>query len=250
MVPAGALGAAGLVAALVAFWPRTGPANPGAEAPAAPWFEDATDAVGLTFTHDPGPGGTYPLFQIVGSGAALFDYDNDGRLDAYLLQNAGPRSAAKNRLFHQKADGTFEDVSAGSGLDVAGFGMGVAIGDVNNDGWPDVVLTEYRAIRLFLNNGNGTFTEVTGPAGLDTVHWPTSTSFIDFDRDGWLDLVVVQYVDFDPSHYCSGAGGRNDYCHPRVFPACVTRRTWPSGRAPGWASCVPTSTATAGRTSS
>jgi hypothetical protein len=223
VLPLGGLAAAGLVAAVVACSSRPGPATPPAEDPGPVWFDDVTDAVGLTFTHDAGPVGDFPLYQVVGSGAALFDYDNDGRLDIYLVQNGGPNSTAKNRLFHQKADGTFEDVSAGSGLDVAGYGMGVAIGDVNNDGLPDVVLTEYRSVRLFLNNGNGTFTEVTAPAGLGTVHWPTSASFVDFDRDGWLDLVVVQYVDFDPSQHCSGSGGRNDFCHPRVFPPTVTR---------------------------
>src|SRR5947209_4107895 len=110
-----------------------------------PWFEDVTARVGLDFVHDPGPlDGSYFLPQIIGSGAALFDCDNDGRLDIYLVQNGGPNSTAKNQLFRQRDDGTFEDISAGSGLDVAGYGMGVAIGDVNNDGWPDVVLTEFR----------------------------------------------------------------------------------------------------------
>jgi hypothetical protein len=223
LLPLGGLAAAGLVAGGLALGHRSGPAGTPPEAAGPPWFEDVTDAVGLTFTHDAGPGGSYFLPQVIGSGAALFDYDNDGRLDIYLVQNAGPRSAAKNRLCHQKADGTFEDVSAGSGLDVAGYGMGVAIGDVNNDGLPDVVLTEYRAIRLFLNNGNGTFTEVTTPAGLGTVHWATSASFLDFDRDGWLDLVVVHYADFDPSQHCAGTGGRPDFCSPKTFPPCVTR---------------------------
>src|SRR5437870_4498053 len=85
-----------------------------------PWFEDVTERLGLKFTHDPGPVGNYFLPQIVGSGAALFDCDGDGRLDIYLVQNAGPKSRSTNRLFRQRRDGTFEDVSAGSGLDVAG----------------------------------------------------------------------------------------------------------------------------------
>src|SRR5262245_66312599 len=126
----------------------------------------------------------------MGSGGALFDCDNDGRLDIYLVQNGGPKSSSKNRLFRQNEDGTFEDISAGSGLDICGYGMGVAIADVNNDGWPDVLLTETGGIRLFLNNGNRTFTEVTKEVGLDSVHWATSAGFLDYDRDGWLDLVV------------------------------------------------------------
>jgi hypothetical protein len=188
-----------------------------------PWFEDVTEAVGIHFTHDAGPGGDYFLPQIMGSGAALFDCDNDGRLDIYLVHNAGPNAGARNRLFRQKDDGTFEDVSAGSGLDVAGHGMGVAIGDVNNDGRPDVLLTEYRGIRLFLNNGNCTFTEVTREAGLDSLHWATSASFLDYDRDGWLDLVVVHYVDYDASLHCTGSGARPDFCHPNMFAGTVTQ---------------------------
>lgn len=182
-----------------------------------PWFTDATDALGLKFTHDAGPTGTYFFPQIMGAGAALFDCDQDGRLDIYLVQSGGPNSPARNQLFRQKADGAFEDISAGSGLDVAGHFTGVAIGDVNNDGWPDVVLTGYRGVRLFLNNGNNTFTEVTKEAGLEDVHWASSASFIDFDRDGWLDLVVVNYVEYDPTHRYLSAGTRRDYSHPSVF---------------------------------
>src|SRR5262249_54073912 len=100
---------------------------------APPWFRDITDEVGLNFIHNAGPVGRYFMPQSMGSGAALFDFDNNGRLDIYLLQNGGPNSDSTNRLFHQGADGRFTDVSAGSGLDIAGYGMGVAIGDVNND---------------------------------------------------------------------------------------------------------------------
>lgn len=182
-----------------------------------PWFEDATENLGLKFTHDAGPTGAYFFPQIMGSGAALLDCDLDGRLDIYLLQNAGPDSPARNQLWRQKADGTFENISAGSGLDVAGHFMGVAVGDVNNDGWPDVVLTGFRGVRLFLNNGDCTFTEATKEAGLDGLHWATSASFLDFDRDGWLDLVVVNYVAYDPAPRLPGAGYRNDFSHPSAF---------------------------------
>ncbi len=187
-----------------------------------PWFEDITDKVGLAFTHDAGPAGAYFLPQIIGSGAALFDLDQDGRLDLYLIQNGGPKGAT-NRLFRQRDDGAFEDISAGSGLDIAGYGMGVAIGDVNNDGWPDVLLTSYRGVRLFLNNGNCTFTEVTKQAGLDSVHWAASASFVDFDRDGWLDLVVVHYLEYDPAQQCTGSAARRDFCHPGTFPGTIMR---------------------------
>src|SRR6266498_2500198 len=131
------------------------PAGILAPATEPPWFEDVTGKVGLTFTHDCGPvTSDYFLPQVIGSGCAVFDFDGDGRLDVYLVHNGGPRGA-KNQLFRQQPDGTFRDVSADSGLDVAGYGMGVAVGDVDNDGRPDVLLTEYGATRLFLNRGGG-----------------------------------------------------------------------------------------------
>jgi hypothetical protein len=194
------------------------------EPAAPPWFKEITAEAGLDFVHDAGPGdGRYFLPQIIGSGAALFDFDNDGRLDILLLQNGGPNSAATHRLFHQEADGHFRDVSAGSGLNVAGHGMGVAIGDANNDGWPDVLITQFRGVRLFLNNGNGTFTDVTAEAGLDSPLWGTSASFVDYDRDGWLDLVVVNYLDYDASIRCADAAGRAAYCHPSTCRGAVTK---------------------------
>jgi hypothetical protein len=188
-----------------------------------PWFEDVTAQVGLDFVHDAGPVGHYFMPQIMGSGAALFDFDRDGRLDIYLLQGGGPNSRSTNRLFHQGSDGRFTDVSKGSGLDISGYCTGVAIGDVNNDGWPDVLVTQYGGLKLFLNNGNGTFTDISREAGLESLLWGTSACFVDYDRDGWLDLVVVNYVTYDPSTLCYDTQGRQDYCHPRQFPATVTK---------------------------
>src|SRR5260370_24728798 len=111
--------------------PKTDP--PQAAPTVAPWFQDITEQSGIRFIHDAGPTGSWFMPQVMGSGAALFDFDKDGRLDIYLIHNGGP-NGKKNQLYHQGPDGTFKDVSAGSGLDVAGFGMGVAVGDVNNDG--------------------------------------------------------------------------------------------------------------------
>src|SRR5262249_24689702 len=127
------------------------PATPGHEPDGPPWFEDVTDKLGLDFTHDPGPDGTYFMPQCMGSGCALCDLDGEGRPDIVLLQNAGAQSKSTNKLFRQKPDGTFEDVSAGSGLDFAGYNMGVAIGDVNNDGRPDVLITQYGGGEPVLN---------------------------------------------------------------------------------------------------
>src|SRR5262249_59660786 len=141
---------------------RSPPADPATPA----WFRDVTEEVGLDFVHDAGPvDGRYFLPQIMGSGAALFDFDGDGRLDVYLLNNGGPRGRP-NQLFRQRPDGTFQNVSKGSGLDFSGYCMGVAVGDVNNDGRPDVLVTEEGGVRLFLNQGNGKFLDVTKEAGL------------------------------------------------------------------------------------
>jgi hypothetical protein len=181
-----------------------------------------TDEVGLHFVHDAGPVGSYFFPQLMGSGAALFDFDNDGRLDIYLIQNGGPDSPSTNRLYRQGSDGRFVDVSAGSGLDVAGYGMGVAVGDVNNDGRPDLLLTEYGRVRLFLNNGDGRFSDVTRDAGLDSLHWGSSACFFDYDRDGWLDLVVANYISYAPARPCTDATGTRDFCGPTSFPGTVT----------------------------
>ncbi len=193
------------------------------ETPGLPWFQDWTTEKGLHFQHDAGPApGQYFMPQMIGSGAALFDFNGDGRLDIYLLQNGGPQGA-RNRLYQQISDGRFQDVSTGSGLDIAGYNMGVAIGDVNNDGRPDVVVTQYSGVKLFLNQGNGRFQDVTDEAGLHNPSWGASAAFLDFDRDGWLDLVVVNYVDYDPSVPCTGLSGIPDYCPPRTFPGSVPR---------------------------
>jgi hypothetical protein len=196
-----------------------------------PWFADVTEEVGLDSLHDAGPipprgapGGKNDFFmpQIIGSGAALFDFNNDGLLDIYLLQNGGPEGA-RNRLYQQLPNGHFKDVSAGSGLDIPGHNMGVAIGDVNNDGLPDVLVTQYGGVKLFLNNGNGKFTDVTREAGLHNPAWGCSCAFFDYDRDGWLDLVIVNYVAYDPTRPCRKPDEAPDYCGPNHFPGQVAR---------------------------
>ncbi len=195
-----------------------------AESSEPPWFTAFGKECGIDFVHDAGEvPGEYFMPQVVGSGVALFDFNNDGLLDVYLLQNAGPKSQSKNRLYQQLPGGRFKDVSAGSGLDVAGFGMGVAVGDFNNDGYLDVLVTEYGGVRLFLNNGNGTFTDVTKEAGLSEPGWSTSACFFDYDRDGWLDLLIVKYVDYDPSWKCSTTNSIRDYCSPKPFQGTVSR---------------------------
>ena len=204
--------------------PATSPTARVPIAQAAPaWLEDATEALGVNFAHDVGPVGSYFMPELHGSGAAIFDFDSDGRMDVFLLQNAGTNSTAKHQLFHQESDGRFRDASAGSGLDLPGLGMGVAIGDVDNDGRPDVFITEYDRVRLFHNSGGGKFSEITREAGFDNPHWGMSAAFFDYDRDGWLDLIVVNYVDYSPSMKCPDAQGKPGYCGPSGFPGTIPR---------------------------
>jgi enediyne biosynthesis protein E4 len=193
-----------------------GPSSP-------PWFEDVTDQLGLDFVHDAGDVGNYFMPEQVGSGAAMFDFDGDGRLDILLLQNGGPESDSKNKLFRQTESGKFEDVSRGSGLDFNGHNMGVAIGDVNNDGRPDVLITQFTGVRFFLNQGDGTFRDATAESGIANPAWGASTAFFDYDRDGWLDLVIVCYVDYDPTWPCQANSGEPDYCAPSTFKGRVSR---------------------------
>ncbi len=208
------------------------PSSDEATADEPAWFEDVTEQVGLHFVHDAGPAGTYFVPQILGSGGALFDFDGDGLLDLYLVHNAGPGSRSTNRLFRQTRDGRFEDVSAGSGLDVAGHGMGVAVADVNNDGLPDVLLTEYGGCRLFLGDGKGHFTDASDQLGARNPLWATAACFFDYDRDGWLDLVVTNYLEYDPASVCRDAYGKPDYCSPHTFRGSVSKLYHNQGRGP------------------
>jgi hypothetical protein len=199
-------------------------------------FADATRAWGIDFVHRVVEH-EQPFFmpRSVGSGAALFDYDADGDLDLYLIHNGGPGSGAVNRLYCQ-VEGKFEDVGAGSGLDVDGYGMGVACGDVNNDGRVDLLLTEYGRSRLFLNetqDDTPRFRDITEAAGLDNRLWGTSACFADYDRDGWLDMVLVNYVNYDPSRWCADGSSRQDFCGPDHFAGRVTMVYQNQGRGEG-----------------
>ncbi len=210
------------------FFHRPAP-PPAEEETGPPWFADITEESGLRFVHDAGSPGFF-LPQVMGSGAALFDFDNDGLLDVYLVQNGGP-DGPRNQLFKGLPGGRFQNVSAESGLDFAGHCMGVAVADVNNDGLPDVLVTEYSGVRLFLNRGGGRFTDVTKEAGLANAGWGTSAAFFDYDRDGWLDLVVVNYVACDSREPCD-VHGHPDYCPPARFPGQVTRLFHNRGASP------------------
>lgn len=185
-------------------------------------FREAALASGIDFIHDSGAKGEFFMPEQAGSGCALFDFNNDGLLDVYLIHCGGPQSKSVNQLFQQEAAWKFRNVSAGSGLDFAGYGMGVATGDINNDGWMDVVVTEYGRTRLLVNR-SGTFQDVTIAAGIDNPRWGSAASLFDYDRDGWLDLIVSNYLDYNPNEKCFDAVGAREYCGPRSFPGTVAR---------------------------
>lgn len=187
------------------------------------WFEDFTARANIPFVHQAETSGRHLFSESIGSGVAFLDFDNDGRLDLYLIHNVHPSAGATNSLFQQQPDGSFKDVSAGSGLDVAGYGNGLAVGDINNDGFPEILITEYDRVRLFLNHGGRRFTDVTIAAGITNRHWSVPAAFIDYDRDGWLDLVIGNYLDFDPTQKCPDARGQPDFCGPHGFHSTVTR---------------------------
>lgn len=198
-------------------------------------FLDITDAVGLDFEHAVGPLGTYFTPEVNGTGGAMFDFDNDGDLDIYLVNSGrSPRAdgefpaelRTENRLYRQEADGRFVDVTAASGLGDTGYGIGCAVGDIDNDGDLDVYLTNYGADQLYENQGDGTFRNVTQQCGIDNREWSTCAAFFDYDRDGRLDLVVSNYT-ADPvyghSIACGLTASRVSYCGPHKFSQTIDR---------------------------
>lgn len=187
---------------------------------ASGYFVPVTDK-GITFRHDPGVDGSYFMPESIGSGAAFLDYDNDGDLDIFLL-NCGEHSKAKNKrshnkLFRQDPGFRFTDVTKVSGLSGTGYSMGVAAGDIDNDGDVDVYITNFGPDELYRNNGDGTFTDITEDAGISNPAWGTSAAFLDYDRDGYLDLYVANYVLYNPKIHCTDRAGRLDYCGPEGF---------------------------------
>lgn len=194
-------------------------------------FKEVAALVGLKFQHYNGMTGKFYLPEITGSGATLFDFDNDGDLDVFLVQgnvlepNTRPNGALFGKLFRNDLIPTktlsFTDVTQKSGIVATGFGMGAAVGDINNDGLPDLYLSNLGSNQMYLNKGDGKFVDVTKESGTDDQRWTTSASFFDYDRDGWLDLMIVNYADFSftNSPACYAATTAKDYCTPRVFRA-------------------------------
>jgi len=189
------------------------------------WFSERAEQTGLTFTHVNGMSGRFHYAEIIGSGVALFDMDNDGDLDVFLVQSKGGSRLFRNDLANGRL--SFVDVTERSGIVSGGYGMGVAAGDFDNDGCVDLYLTNLGQNQLFHNNCDGTFTDVSarsGTAGSDG-DWSVSAAFVDYDRDGWLDLFVTHYLNWraDKSTPCFGASGRPDYCSPNVYQPQMSR---------------------------
>ncbi|HVG18759.1 MAG TPA: VCBS repeat-containing protein, partial [Blastocatellia bacterium] len=210
---------------------------PTAAAPQAPspvTFTDIAAASGIAFKHAASPTSQKYLPESMGAGAAMLDYDGDGRLDLFFTNGARladpmPKGAmpdkreAKywNRLYHQKADGAFEDVTERAGVKGEGYSMGVAAADYDNDGWVDIYVTGYGANILYHNEGDGTFTDASRRAGVAASGWCTSAAWLDYDRDGRLDLFIARYMEWDferGSIYCGDTRpGHRAYCHPDNF---------------------------------
>ena len=203
------------------------PAPDGAERGAA-WFEEVAIRSGIEFHHRSGHDGRYLFPEIIGGGAALFDMDGDGDLDAYLVQSGDLRGAgpASSRLFRNDGQGRFTDITAGSGVAVGPYGMGVAAADYDNDGDIDLYVTHVGPNVLLRNEGGGRFVDVAAAAGVADAGWGTSAAFLDYDADGDLDLFVVNYVNWSPSieQDCYNPSGLLDYCLPTNYHAPAVDR--------------------------
>ncbi|MFI5127814.1 MAG: CRTAC1 family protein, partial [Candidatus Acidiferrales bacterium] len=195
-----------------------------AQAPPSVKFIDIAQSAGIDFRHDNAASSEKYLIETMGSGCGWIDYDQDGLLDLYLANGAAtrlykPAHALRSALYRNNGDGTFTDVTAKAGVGAEGlFGMGVAVGDYDNDGYPDLLVLGYGRCILYHNNGNGTFTDVTARAGVENAgRWASSAAWFDYDNDGRLDLVIANYIDWSPDRnfWCGDHGpGMRSYCHP------------------------------------
>ncbi len=196
--------------------------------PASPVsFVDVTRPAGISFVHDNAASPEKYLIETMGAGCAWIDYDQDGLLDLYLVNSAAtklytPKHSIRSALYHNNGDGTFTDVTDRAGVGAEGlFGMGVAVGDFNNDGFPDLFVLGYGRCILYRNNGDGTFTDITAKSGVENRgRWASSAAWFDYDNDGRLDLLIANYVDWTPENnfYCGDRGsGMRSYCHPDVY---------------------------------
>ena len=187
-------------------------------------FVDVARTSGITFQHDNAASAEKYLIETMGSGCGWIDYDQNGLFDLYLVNGAAtklytPKHSLRSALYRNNGDGTFTDVTDKAGVGAEGlFGMGVAVGDYDNDGFPDLLVLGYGRCILYHNNGDGRFTDVTANAGVaNSGRWASSAAWFDYDNDGRLDLVIANYVDWSPenNYFCGEHGpGLRSYCHP------------------------------------
>jgi enediyne biosynthesis protein E4 len=216
----------------VAFAPNATVSYQSQKPTAAICFIDATEKLGIHFRQQASSTSKKYLLETMGSGVALLDYDNGGRLDIFFtngarLDDPSPKGTIPkkddpkywNRLYHQRPDGTFADVTEAAGVAGTGYSTGVAVGDYDNDGFEDLFVAGYGRSTLYHNNGNGTFTDVTANAGVGGSGWMTSAAWVDYDNDGRLDLIVARYMqwDFDDIYCGQRDKGLRSYCHPDLF---------------------------------
>jgi enediyne biosynthesis protein E4 len=199
--------------------------SPAKSAPTIPiHYTDVREAAKITFQQDSTQTEEKYYLETMGTGVGWIDYDQDGLMDLYFVQSAAteiykPTRPLRSALYHNNGDGTFTDVTEKAGVGGEGhYGQGVAVGDFDNDGYPDLYVTGYGRAILYHNNGNGTFTDVTAKAGVaDEGGWSTSAGWFDYDKDGWLDLVVTNYIEWSPKNniWCGEhRPGYRSYCHP------------------------------------
>jgi len=197
----------------------------GLNPPSYPFEVVAPEASGIHWAHSSGKSPEHYLPETTGAGCAFLDYDNDGWMDIYLV-NSGPcdfftpPTPLRNALYRNNRDGTFTDVTGKAGVAGGGYGQGIAVGDYDGDGFPDLYVTQYGRNILYHNNGDGTFTDVTDKAGLAAPGWSSSAVWFDYDNDGKLDLFVCQFVEFskDKNKDCrTGEDAKRGYCIPHVY---------------------------------
>jgi hypothetical protein len=186
------------------------------------WFTAASPVASIGFQHRSGPPGRYFYPRTIGSGAALLDYNNDGRLDLFLTTNAGPDADSYNGLYEQQSDGTFVDVAQQAGLRLAGYFQAIGAADVNHDGWIDLCLAGLNETSVYINR-EGRFERLPDDHGVINPNWGTGVAFADLNRDGLLDLVVANYVEYATDRECTSLAGGKDFCGPHHFPATASR---------------------------
>ena len=208
--------------ALVGACPRIAGAFPATE---YAFQQIPASASGISWVHSSAKSEDKYLPETTGAGCAFLDYDNDGWMDIYLV-NSGkcdfytPNSPLRNALYRNNRDGTFLDVTEKAGLAGSGFGQGVAVGDYDRDGFPDIYVTQYGCSILYHNNGDGTFTDVTKKAGVAAPGWASSAVWFDYDNDGLLDLFVCRFVDFSKEKNLPCGvheDGKHHYCIPQLY---------------------------------